>query len=123
MQTFTASEAKQSFAAVLQTCVREPVLIRRQKQDELVQVLWRPKFDRYLSADDRHRFLALLAGVTRRVHITRQFHLCRDARDSPFLDVAFSGQANAIVTGVQDLLVLRAFEGVPNVSPADFLAV
>ncbi len=36
MQTFTASEAKQSFAAVLQTCVREPVVIRRQKQDVAV---------------------------------------------------------------------------------------
>ena len=36
MQTFTASEAKQSFAAVLQTCVLEPVVIRRQKQDVAV---------------------------------------------------------------------------------------
>lgn len=99
------------------------LLVSDSTLDELVKVLWRPKFDRYLSADDRHRFLAFLAGVTRRVHITRQFHLCRDVRDNQFLNVAFSGQANAIVTGGQDLLVLGAFEAVPIVSPADFLAL
>ena len=31
---------------------------------ELVDVLWRPKFDRYLTREDRERFVALLAGVT-----------------------------------------------------------
>jgi len=36
MQTFTASEAKQSFATVLQSCVLEPVVIRRQKQEVAV---------------------------------------------------------------------------------------
>jgi putative PIN family toxin of toxin-antitoxin system len=90
---------------------------------ELVDVLWRPKFDRYLTREDRQRFVALLAGVTRRVHITRQFDVCRDPRDNKFLDVAFSGQANALVTGDQDLLVLREFQGVPIVTAADFLSL
>ena len=90
---------------------------------ELVEVLWRPKFDRYLTREDRERFLSLLAGVTRRVHITRQFEMCRDPRDNKFLDVAFSGQANALVTGDQDLLVLREFQGVPIVTAADFLSL
>lgn len=99
------------------------LLVSDRTLDELVSVLWRPKFDRYLSADDRRQFLALLAGVTRRVHVTRQFQRCRDPQDDQFLDVAFSGQANGIVTGDQDLLVLSTFEGIPIFSPADFLAV
>ena len=88
---------------------------------ELVEVLWRPKFDRYLTREERQRFLTLLAGVTRRVHITRQFDVCRDPRDNKFLDVAFNGQANALVTGDQDLLVLGEFHGLPIVTAADFL--
>ena len=90
---------------------------------ELVQVLWRPKFDPYLTPEDRHRFLALLAGVTRRVHITRQFDVCRDRRDNQFLDVAFNGQAKALLTGDQDLLVLREFHGIPILTAAEFLAL
>jgi len=88
---------------------------------ELVDVLWRSKFDRYLTGEDRRRFLALLAGVVRKVHITRQFQVCRDARDNQFLDVAFNGQAHAIVSGDQDLLVLESFQGVPIWSASAFL--
>lgn len=36
MQTVSASEAKQSFASVLDACVLEPVLIRKQKRDMAV---------------------------------------------------------------------------------------
>jgi prevent-host-death family protein len=36
MQTVTASQAKQSLAAVLEACVREPVLIQRQQRDVAV---------------------------------------------------------------------------------------
>ena len=89
---------------------------------ELVEVLWRPKFDRYLTPEDRDRFLMVLAGVTRKVHITRQFDVCRDPRDNKFLDLAFNGKANALLTGDQDLLVLREFQGVPIVAASDFLA-
>ena len=90
---------------------------------ELVEVLWRPKFDRYLTREDRDRFLMVLAGVSRQVHITRQFDVCRDARDNKFLDLAFNGQANALLTGDQDLLVLREFQGVSIVTASDFLAL
>jgi len=31
---------------------------------------------------------------------------CRDAKDQPFLDLAQSGKANALVTGDEDLLAL-----------------
>jgi len=90
---------------------------------ELVEVLWRPKFDRYLSRAERDRFVSLLAGVSRRVHITRHLDLCRDPRDNMFLDVAFNGQAHALITGDQDLLVLRECEGVPIMTAAHFLTL
>jgi putative PIN family toxin of toxin-antitoxin system len=109
-------------AQALDRALREGVLLVSDATlGELVEVLWRPKFDRYLTREDRQRFLTLLAGVTRRVHITRQFDVCRDPRDNTFLDVAFNGQANALVTGDHDLLVLREFQGVPMVTAADFL--
>lgn len=88
---------------------------------ELVQVLWRPKFDAYLSASDRRYFLGLLASVTRKVPITRQFQQCRDPKDDKFLDLAFAGQAKAIITGAPDLLVLQRFHQSVILSPAEFL--
>lgn len=88
---------------------------------ELVAVLNRPKFDPWLSPDERRQFIALLGGVARRIPITRPIQACRDARYDKFLDVAVHGEAHALITGDADLLVLHPFHGVPIVSPVGFL--
>jgi putative PIN family toxin of toxin-antitoxin system len=90
---------------------------------ELADVLSRPRFDRYVSLADRQRFVALLGGVARRVAITHRVQAGRDPRDDKFLHVALNGEAEAIVTGDNDLLVLDPFHGVRILSPAAFLAI
>jgi putative PIN family toxin of toxin-antitoxin system len=89
---------------------------------ELVEVLGRPKFDRYLTPQQRREFLGLLSTVARKVHITQHFQMCRDPRDDKFIDLALNGQARAMVTGDLDLLVLHPLLGVDIVTPAQFLA-
>ena len=98
------------------------MLVSDETLEELIRVLARPRFDPYITADDRQRIMALLSGVARRIHVTRQFQLCGDPKDDKFLDVAFNGQAQAIVTGDQDLLVLQSFHGMAILAPAQFLA-
>lgn len=88
--------------------------------DELVRVLSRPKFDRWVTVAERQRFIQLLAGVARRVPITHRVQACRDPHDDMFLHVALNGEAEAIVTGDRDLLVLDPFHGVRILNPADF---
>lgn len=90
---------------------------------ELADVLGRPKFDRWVTVDERQRFIALLGGVCRRVAITHRVQACRDPRDDKFLHVALNGEAEAIVTGDADLLALHPFHGVQIFSPAAFLGV
>lgn len=89
---------------------------------EIVDILSRPKFDRYVSVADRQRFIHLLGGIARRVPITHQLAVCRDPRDDKFLHVALNGEADTLVTGDADLLVLHPFHGIEILSPADFLA-
>jgi putative PIN family toxin of toxin-antitoxin system len=98
------------------------VLVSDATLTELVEVLGRPKFDRYLTPAQRREFLGLLSTVTRKVHITRQFQLCRDPRNDKFIDLALNGQARAIVTGDEDLLVLHPLHGLDILTPAQFLA-
>ena len=49
------------------------------------------------------------------------YPVCRDADDDLVLATAVSAGAERVVTGVQDLLVLRQYEGIPVVSPRQFL--
>ena len=47
--------------------------------------------------------------------------VCRDPDDDRVLAAAIAGEAETIVTGDRDLLVLEAFESVRIVSPREFL--
>lgn len=49
--------------------------------------------------------------------------VCRDADDDWILATAVAGRADAIVTGDQDLLILRTHAGIPIVTPRDALAL
>lgn len=46
--------------------------------------------------------------------------VCRDADDDEILAAALAAQADCIVTGDKDLLVLNSHEGLEIVSPRDF---
>lgn len=98
------------------------LLISEATLAELADVLSRSKFDRYVSVQDRQRFLVLLGSVAELVPITYPIRACRDPKDDKFLELAVNGAASAIVTGDRDLLVLHPFHGVAILSPARYLA-
>jgi uncharacterized protein len=98
-------------------------LVSDETLEELAEVLSRPKFDRYATLAERQQFIRLLGGVARRIAITHRVQACRDPNDDKFLHVALNGEAEAIVTGDADLLVLNPFHGVRILGPAEFCQV
>ncbi|MGK7915840.1 MAG: putative toxin-antitoxin system toxin component, PIN family [Prochloraceae cyanobacterium] len=98
------------------------ILISRAVLSELVEVIGRPKFDKYVSLADRKKFVRKLMTISQMVEIVRQVQVCRDAKDDMYLDVAINVQADFILTGDRDLLVLSPFMGVEILAPTDFLA-
>ncbi len=89
--------------------------------EELQQVITRPKFDRYVSTTIRVEFLARLWQESEQIEIVDVITACRDPKDNKFFEVAVNGNADYILTGDQDLLVLNPFRDIPIVSPASFL--
>lgn len=100
---------------------RSQVLVSDATYAEISQTLDQPRFDRYVSSDDRNRFLVMLLHVAALVEIQEPIQACRDSKDDKFLEVAVSGGASHIVTGDQDLLVLNPYRGISIVTPAEFL--
>lgn len=88
---------------------------------ELVEVLQRPKFERYVTAAERDEFLTalILEGVL--VEIVETVAVARDPKDNHIIALAAAAGAEAIVTGDADLLALRSFRGIAIMTPADFL--
>ena len=88
---------------------------------ELVEVLWRPHFDRYLRETRRRELLNDLERVAITVPITQSITACRDPKDDKFLELAVSGNATHIITGDNDLLTLHPFRNIPVLTLAAFL--
>jgi len=98
------------------------ILLSLTVAEELNDVLGREKFDRYITRDDRERFLAALIQTAKFIEVTEQIVACRDPDDDKFLELAVSGNATCIVTADDDLLVLNPFRGIPILSIEQFLA-
>lgn len=97
------------------------LLVSEDTLNELADVLSRPKFDAYVSIDDRQEFFRRLSTVAELVPITYRIQVCRDPKDDKFLELAVNGNADLVVTGDDDLLVLSPFRGIPIITPASYL--
>lgn len=51
-----------------------------------------------------------------------KLRVCRDPADDRFLEAALAGQADCLVSGDADLLVLGSYQSIPILRPAEFLA-
>ena len=85
---------------------------------EIDEVLRWPRFDKYLSEEDRVEFLTTLILQSELVNVTDSVSICRDPQDNKFLELAISGRATHVITGDADLLVLHPFRGIAIVSPS-----
>jgi uncharacterized protein len=88
---------------------------------ELADVLSRKKLNKYLLENERMRFLIGLLRETELIDTTETITICRDPKDNKFLELAVDGNADYIVTGDADLLVLHPFRGIQILTPRDFL--
>ncbi|MDE3094690.1 MAG: putative toxin-antitoxin system toxin component, PIN family [Chloroflexota bacterium] len=75
------------------------------------------------SPRQRAEIVALLATFAEVVEPAVLVDVCRDPDDNRVLEAAVAGSADCIVTGDGDLLALAAYESIPIVTPARFLAV
>jgi putative PIN family toxin of toxin-antitoxin system len=101
------------------------ILYNQSLLEELVDVLNRPRIrHKYgLTEEDIQTLLGLILLRGEAVMPEQRITACRDPRDDKFLEVAVAGEADLIVSGDQDLLVLHPFGAIPILSPAEFLEI
>jgi uncharacterized protein len=98
-------------------------LVSRATLEELLRVLSYPKFR--LAHPDVEELLALyipFAQIVPQAVPRSAAPECPDADDQKFLDLAYFGSADYLVTGDRALLDMASVVAVPVVTPAEFLA-
>jgi len=88
--------------------------------EELQTRLWRPKFDRYVTLEQRKLILHDLSAIAQWVEIDDEVRYSRDRDDDKFIATALAGNAEVIVSGDSDLLVLLNVNGIRILKLAGF---
>jgi putative PIN family toxin of toxin-antitoxin system len=90
---------------------------------ELIEVISRPKFNRYLSQERKQELIDDLTGTALFIEPNQVITECRDPKNNKYLELAITGNAECIVTGDQDLLILNPFRKIPIITVQEFLKI
>ncbi len=83
------------------------LLFSQELIDEFVTVAQRPKFKKYFSQSDLEDLLTTMRTKAEFVTVSSSFAICRDPKDNFLLSLAKDGKATHLLTGDNDLLVMK----------------
>lgn len=83
------------------------LLFSQELLEEFVTVAKRPKLRKYISRDELEDLLETIDEVAEFVNVTSEISECRDPKDNFLLSLAVDGNADYLLTGDKDLLVLK----------------
>jgi len=109
-------------SVVFDIVIREHTLITsKEALFELKNTLKRKKFDKYVPLKIRTGFIKKIENNSKVVKLNNIPDICRDADDNILLATADIGDADYLVTGDNDLLVLENYNLVRILTPKEFL--
>jgi putative PIN family toxin of toxin-antitoxin system len=77
--------------------------------EEFLTVAKRPKFRRFFSSSDIEEILETIQEYAEFVEVTSKTEVCKDPKDNFLLSLSMDGNADFLLTGDSDLLILTKF--------------
>jgi putative PIN family toxin of toxin-antitoxin system len=100
------------------------LILSRDVEDEYREVLFRPKFDRFVSVERRQLILDIVIVAGERVEPAEVVRDCPDPNDDRYPALAAPGSANAIVSSdARHLPAMHPWRGIAILSPVDYLVL
>lgn len=101
-----------SQAIIIVTC--------KEQIQELAEVFKKPKIKKYFTAEQIENFFELLDESSVRVDLKTKTDLCRDLKDNYLISLAIDSNADFLITGDNDLIVLNKVENTSMIKFNDF---
>ncbi len=101
-----------SQAIIIVTC--------KEQIQELAEVFKKPKIKKYFTAEQIENFFELLDESSVRVDLKTKTDLCRDLKDNYLISLAIDSNADFLITGDNDLIVLNKVENTRMIKFNDF---
>ncbi|MBD2297569.1 putative toxin-antitoxin system toxin component, PIN family [Nostoc sp. FACHB-190] len=97
------------------------LVISEEILEEIILVTQRPKLQKYFPRNKVDELIQILRTIGLFVTIKTEVSICRDPKDNYLLALAKDSAANFLVTGDQDLLVIKVFENTEIITYQEFL--
>lgn len=88
---------------------------------EFVEVVERPKFKKYFTKRDIEKVFNFFELQGELINVTSNSKLCRDSKDNFLLNLSIDSKADFLITGDQNLLVLKKINSTKIVTFKEFL--
>ena len=98
-------------------------IFSQQLFDEITLVTQRPKLRKYFSPEQVNDLINFLKEIGMLVEIRSSVLLCRDPKDNYLLALAQDSEADYLITGDRDLLILENFAGTIILTYQDFTSI
>ena len=117
----SSNEKSVSRQAFNQAAQKGKVLASGKTLEELKEVLFREKFEKFIPIEERRVFHSDYIELAVILDVKIELQDCRDLKDNKFLELAVTGNADVIVTGDKDLLVLHPYRDILILNSVSFL--
>lgn len=99
------------------------LLFSEELLEEFIEVAGRPKFKKYFSIRHLESLLGQIRLQGEFISVTSAINLCRDPKDNFLLSLAKDGQADFLITGDNDLLVLKKIDKTKILTFTEYLSL
>ncbi|GGZ64977.1 putative toxin-antitoxin system toxin component, PIN family [Mesonia mobilis] len=89
--------------------------------EEFIDVVSRPKFKKYFSKKDIKKVLEYFDQFGELTNVKSNIQICRDEKDNFLLNLSVDSDADYLISGDKDLLVLEKIEETKIMTFADFI--
>jgi putative PIN family toxin of toxin-antitoxin system len=99
------------------------LLFSNELVEEFISVSKRPMFKKYFSEKDVASLLETMSSIGKLIEVKSNIQDCRDFKDNFLLNLAIDGKADYLVTGDNDLLVLKKIKKVQIITIKELFAI
>ena len=89
--------------------------------EEFINVVSRPKFKKYFSKKDIEKVLEYFDQFGELINVKSNIQICRDEKDNFLLNLSVDSDADYLISGDKDLLVLEKIKETKIMTFADFI--
>jgi putative PIN family toxin of toxin-antitoxin system len=86
------------------------IITCNQQISELFDVISKPKLIKYFSTQDIKRLFHFISSTSKFVNLNNELKICRDPKDDFLLEMSVIGNADFLITGDKDLLILEKYK-------------